>query len=168
MTAWAALLTGAQNGLADYPFPISTLTLNLKSAVPSYHSVSTPYSTETLEAFLARPAGLVRLYRDGVEFTYFNQSGTIYQVGGRSGTVQARGYRQQTYAPGPSQAIARSSVVEARVLADLSLSLSVDPALPILPAAPVTYGGASYVVRKVDIRAGAGSSALILNLEEVV
>lgn len=168
MISWRGRLTGSEASLPDYYFQISTLTVNLKNAAPSYHTVTTPYSFEIFDAFLDRPNGLVWIQKDGVDWVYFNREEDVYSIGPRSGTFNARGYRTQTYSTPTVRTLATNQIAQESLMSDGTTSYMVDPALTFLPQDTFVYNAKNWRVNKVDIFVSVEASSLTINASEIV
>lgn len=168
MPTWSAAIEGAPAGKADYPIEIATLVANLKNAAPSYHAASAPFSVALLEAVEDRPGGRIFLYRAGSLWSFFNLAGVTYNVGGRSGSMLFRGYRQQTYTGPASLVIAEQSVEADRVLADGTRTITIDPSIEVKPEDQIEYGGQTYRASRVDFYLTPSRGSLSINLAELI
>jgi hypothetical protein len=153
-------LTGAENSTTDIQLPAYSVRAGLYSGSPSYLSAVIPYSTEFLEAVIARPDGQLILIRAFVfgddseavnEVSRFNFDDFSYSIGARNRSITLSGSKQTTNsAPGVIQ-LTSADLAEIRLQAngDYLLSLSPNRASP-RAADTLVYDGVNYLLSRVD------------------
>jgi hypothetical protein len=144
-----AYLSGAENSLPDYPFPLIYLSINQRSGEVSYYSATTIFSAALLDAFAARPDGKVYILADGSAFDHFNLGNMTYYVGGRQSSVTLSGTRTQTNST-PAALSIFAGIEKETTTQDGRVVLTVSPfAYSIRAGDTAIYAGTDYLVTRV-------------------
>lgn len=162
---FSAYISGAQDGVADYPFALKSVGISKRSGAASYYSISTVFSAELIDAFTARPNGMVHLLRDGNPWESFNVGHPIRpDIGPRSASISISGTRQVTLASSSDLAIQPSHVVEDGVDSAGLLTLKLVPGtFDPRPNDTFTWAGADYVVALNKFQANESGQTLTIN-----
>lgn len=162
-----ALITGAPDATTDYPFALNSMSVQKKDATNSYYSISMTLSEELMDAFTARPNGVIQLFADGVLFEYFNRDYLSFATGANSSSIVVSGYRQDTNASPVSVTIPLSAVSRERLDTLGRMVLTVVPdRLVIHPNDTAIWRGVSYTVLTISTNRGR-SSVVDVTLEPV-
>lgn len=143
-------LTGAPDGVSDFDFAGSTLMISKRNTVPSYYNLTAPMTTTIVDAFAARPHGVVQVYKNGVLWEYFNQESFAYYKGPRSSTVTVTGSRQETIT-GTSATLPALDQMNETKLGNGNIELWM-PAFSSNARAgdTVTHRGSTYTVKRIE------------------
>lgn len=165
----SAYISGAENGISDYPIPLISFGLSKRSAAASYYSISAPYSDDLLAALTARPDGIVYILRDGYRWESFNQAHPLrYDLGANNRSISMSGYRQSTAVASAAIAIEPAHAISSGINSEGLLTLDLVPGLlDPRPADVITWDGVDYTVILKKYNARADSQTLSINAEPV-
>lgn len=169
MNIFTAYISGAADSLPDYPFPISSFSVNKRSGVNSYYQVAAPLTLALLQAIEARPNGDIYIEKDGVAYENFNIENYSDYKGSKTASLTISGYRQETNASPAAVAIANDIVISKGTdyLGRLNLRL-VPFSSAARPADTVTYDSINYTVYQINTQVNPEQFNQMITLEVIV
>jgi hypothetical protein len=165
----SAYLSGGEDSTTDFSIPLQSFGLNKRSGQPSYYSISAPFSQALLDAFDARPNGMIHIHRDGAPWESFNISHPIrYDIGPRSSSISLSGTRQVTLSASSAMTIEPRYTLSESINSSGELTLDLVPGVfDPRPGDVITWAGDGYTVTLKKFQASAGGQTLSINAEPV-
>jgi hypothetical protein len=149
----AAYITGTP----DYPFDVSYVGITKRNGTQSYYSISAPFTQELVDAFVARPAGLVYITANGATLDFFNIDEYEYSLGPYSSSFTVSGYRQETFTTPATIIIDPKYVTNQISDSDNRVTLSLIPFIyPVRPGDTIAYGDLSKTLIYVSLEMSSG------------
>lgn len=161
----SAYLSGAEDALTDVAFLLTSFSLFKRSGSVSYYSMSAPFSQALLDAFIARPNGIIHILRDGDEWETCNQSHPIrYDIGPSNSSLSLSGSRTQTLTGPQALAVTDDMATSSAINSSGELTLGLVPKkLDPRPGDSITWDGDTYTVSLVKFQSGSASQTLSIN-----
>jgi hypothetical protein len=165
----SAYISGGEDGVADYPIPLSSFNLSKRSGATSYYSINVPFTDALLAEIVARPNGKIYIRRDGFPWESFNVGHPVrYAIGPRNASISISGTRQSTLVSPSTVAVDSRIAIDKSINSDGLLVLVLVPGfVDPRPGDTITWDGESYTVQLKKFQANAGGQTLSINAEPV-
>jgi hypothetical protein len=165
-----AYISGAEDDTDDVAFKLSYFGLTKRDASPSYYQLTAPFSEALMDAFSARPNGLVHVRKilSGVPtaWEFFNVDRLDSARGAFSQALSVSGYRQSTNTSPATVSVPLSLVGAADQDSQGRLLLDVVPwALALTPGDTLIHDGVYYTLVLATWQASPAQHTLKLNAE---